>query len=229
MRVGGAPEGAVSWVYDMTILRALGFALGLALGSAGVSYAATISSAGTCKVGDVFEAGNPANTSLACFGAVAGNDSEYNNSGANVGLNNNDFGFAEMGMFGISDWMQIGRQEDATGASGIFLDGIGDDATSGIMDFNFGTSLAAAETVLIVLKGGPQFAAYLFDAGDMPTSLDWSTSALLNNQGKAQGLSHLSVYTSDEVTAVPLPAMLPAFLLALGGLGYAARRRKASA
>jgi len=190
---------------------------------AGHANAATINSLGTCSVGDV----SPA--AIDCFGAVNGNDKETNNNGMNVGLNNNDFGFYAIGMFGSSDWDEIGKQQDNS-AGGIFQNGIGNEAKTGTMNFNFGSLLDGEGSVMVVLKASTQFAAYLFDADAMPTQLEWATSALLNGGNQQPALSRMTLYVSSTpVERVPVPAMLPAFLLALGGFGYYARLRRAVA
>ena len=65
---------------------------------------------------------------------------------------------------------------------------------------------------------------YLFDDLTV-TSGDWSTFGLLNNGGRQPALSHMTVYTLSDATAVPTPA---AVLPALFGMGTAAIRKKKS-
>ena len=186
------------------VLAAVLFTSVLSMGSAN---AIMFTSNGSCTVTDVSA------TADECFGSVNPND----NDSATL-LNNNDFG-SETGLFGHTDWDQLAK-DDGTVTGGIGLSVNSLDAASGTWSVNAG-ALSTFARVVLILKAGPTFSAYLYEPGsNVGDSGSWATSAL---DGK--DLSHFSIYTSG-ISAVPVPAAVWLFGTALIGFIGFSRRTK---
>lgn len=95
-----------------------------------------------------------------------------------------------------------------------------------------------------VIKASTEFAVYDFDFNELSAGLPgfgystpysftgtWNTDDFVNKKGKAQNVSHFSVWARDPVPAatneVPEPGVV--FLVALGLLGVAAAQRRRAA
>jgi PEP-CTERM motif len=79
----------------------------------------------------------------------------------------------------------------------------------------------------ITLKASNQFSMYLFDGGVAGiSSIDYSTlGTAVNNQGKAQNLSHASLWGGSAVAApVPEPGTYALFFAGLAVVGWMSRR-----
>lgn len=150
----------------------------------------------SCQVTDVTN--NPgANFANACVDHSGNNMPNYQND------INSDFGLS-------LNWSYIADDALATAGS------------SGSWDF---TSYTMSNPFVIVLKAGPNFAAYLFNQASNGTGT-WDTSNLPTNGNNPIDISHLSLYTS--VGQVPVPAALWLFAPALLGLmGFRRRNNKA--
>ena len=187
------------------ILTAAVFTSVLSMGSAS---AALYTSSGDCLVGDFSAAADE------CFGAVKPNE---NDSAAL--LNNNDFG-SETGLFGSTDWVELAKQDDTGVSGGIGLSVNSLDADSGSWSVNPG-ALDIFARVVLILKAGPTFAAYLYEPGsNAGSSGSWATGALDDKD-----LSHFTIYTSG-ISPVPVPAAFWLFGTALIGFIGFSRRTK---
>lgn len=216
--MGGPHEGKCN---DMTFNRLSGAlaALLLCVGMAQPSLAATKKPAAVVDARLCLETslsfGN--DTTTPCRGIVDGNDSE----GAVDGL----FGY---------DWDFAAKDETPGGYEGDFDFGLfADGGTSGSWGV---TSWLGFETVLIVLKGGPTWSAFLIADTSLGGAQGGLFDTLSNRTGGGKpgpGLSHISLYTHGDPDLPPPPPPPPAVpvpaagLLLLGALGVlgALRRR----
>ncbi len=178
----------------------------------------------TCQFGTEtdFTASADVWTSKDCVGQLSGNDAIGNDSGSNVDLNN-PLNFGGMPLFGAANWSLDTKIESngTTSPSGILFASFESDLLSG--DWSV-SSWAGVGKAALVLKGGNGFAAYLLDT-TAGLSGEWSTQALtVGNNNNQPALSHVSLYTAP--TPIPLPAGGILLISALGGLGFAARRRR---
>ncbi|MEE9330380.1 MAG: VPLPA-CTERM sorting domain-containing protein [Parvularculaceae bacterium] len=139
-----------------------------------------------------------------------------------AGNDKNDVGPAttDAQPFGITDWTLLWSSDDGQEAGqpdfGLTGDFVGPDGTWNVASFLGYTQ------IMIILKAGNEYAAYLIDA----TSLSglWTTAGILtNNAGAPRDISHISVYFAGDPSAVPLPA---AFFLFLTGMSVFAGIRK---
>ncbi len=200
----------------------IGIAAGAALFACAVAAAAqatTLSSA-PCSTGSLTLGGANA---AACAGIFEGND-------ANQSLD---------GLFGVSGWSEIvkldmpDRRRGASNALSATANGVtltidGEGRSGGWAVDSFGVF----ETIMVVLKGGPTFSAYLVSR-EAGLSGFWNMLSLQRGNGRAgPDLSHFTLYgqgTATRVAGVPLPAALPLLGSGLAGLAFAARRRKTKA
>lgn len=154
---------------------------------------------GTCSSSDVTAngIGGPA-SAVYCINQT-GNDGDGVAFSANINsLFNSQHGTTLSGI-----WSQLDKKE-----------AIGSQST-GTWDF---ASLAASisDPFIIVLKATNNFAAYLFDVTTSGTGM-FDTIGVTND-GKRHDISHISLYTTDSISHVPLPAALWLFGPALMGL-----------
>jgi hypothetical protein len=119
-------------------------------------------------------------------------------------------------MFGMTGWMLSDESEDSSPGDPIsFLTAPENGANSG--DWVIDT-LAGLDDIVITLKAGNGFGAFLLDLTvSDPLSGLWTSS---------KGLSHASIYYKGTPSKVPEPSIIALFALGLLGLGFA-RRRKA--
>lgn len=200
----------------------------------GAAVTPTGSSAATCQFGTLaeFTATADVYTSTACEGQIVGNDAIGNDSGANVDLNNNaNF---PGGLFGSTNWsLDTKSNVSKSGNPSVFSFDAANpagrlsatlDSTDALSGSWAVTNWTGVEKAALILKGGNGFAAYLLDL-NAGLSGAWVTQALINNGGNQPALSHISLYTTP-LAPVPLPAAGILLIGALGGLGFAARRRR---
>ena len=126
-------------------------------------------------------------------------------------------------MFGEDNWILADKNGDESGGNqNIVFTGLSTANGTWAISAN---AFEIASQIVVTLKQSSSFAAFLIAAGE--TSGTWSTSG---PGGSSMGLSHGSVYylPGDTTTVIPLPAALPLFLGALGGLGFLGWRRRAT-
>jgi hypothetical protein len=127
--------------------------------------------------------------------------------------------------FSHNDWMLIYKVDADSGSDGgLTVTGGG---TSGGWELS---DYGGYGTVMLALKGGPNFSVYLLDGA---TSGDWNTFGITTGGGKpGPGLSNFTAWgrgtAPDPGTPIPLPAAGWMLLAGLGGL-VAIRRRKNAA
>lgn len=183
--------------------------LGASLMVGGAAGAATK----TLELTDVGCAISQLTTSTACEGAYVGNDSNTNLDG----------------IFASTGWTLLAKVDSPLTTSGsLTVTPAG--GTSGDWSWNAVGGWAPYTKVMAVLKGGPNFSAYLLDLSQ--TSGTWNTSGIATGSGEAgPALSHFSLYwaTKDNGggggTVVPLPAGLPLLLSGVGVMAFVARRK----
>jgi hypothetical protein len=188
------------------LIPAIALAGVLSMGSAS---AALFTSNDTCATTDVSAEADD------CFGSINPNS----NDSAEL-LNTNTFGTDintdPLGLFGYTDWVELAKDDGVvTGDIGLSVDSL--DATSGSWSVNSG-ALDLFARVVLVLKAGSTFVAYLYEPGsNAGSSGTWDTVALDNKD-----LSHFAIYASP----VPVPAAVWLFGTALIGFIGMSRRTK---
>lgn len=181
-----------------------------------------------CSVGDLSLGGGSANS---CFGQVTNPNNDVgsapnlftflNQSGDNL-----DFGY-------IGQWLSAGSEiQNGNGSNGLFTSSTssGSAAQSG----NWGLTLTPNQVIqalVISVKGGAGWSAYLFDPSNLASSFSgtWTTLGLRNNGGQQPNISHISAYYVLGQTPPPTPIPTPALLPGLIGMGLAAMRKKKQA
>ena len=170
--------------------------------SAGGAYAAT------CSIGGTSFTLNP-DGAVSNERCIAGND---DGAGGFFGSLDSLFGTP------ATDYTKAFKNEGANNGGG---DGSILFSTTPINDDKSGSwaisSLNGYSKVVVVLKAGSQFGAFLLSGN--PLSGTWEAS---------KELSHATIWRTDDTSAVPLPAAGWMLLAGIGGL-VAMRRRKASA
>lgn len=186
------------------------------------AQAAIYNNSGTCFPGDVTDGAS----SDQCFGTVI---PEPINDSANL-LKNNYFlpaGDADstgdpLGLFGFTDWVQIGKKEKnkaATGSIGLSFTTTNTDPLTGSWSVAAG-SFDPYARIAIILKQSNTFAAYLFNE---PVGISGTFD--MQAFGQQDGdISHLSVYSSGT-SVVPLPAAGWMLIAGLAGIVAAGRKR----
>lgn len=159
------------------------------------AFVSTMVSAAPCAVTDVTADGNNAN---ACADH-SGNDENYD----------------PLNMFlpgtGYENYI---NDDFSLSLNWSFIDSPEPGGTTGTWNLS---AYTISNPFVIVLKAGPNFAAYLFNIG--ATSVDWDTINLPTNGNNPINLSHISLYTSTGGPGeVPLPAAVWLFGSALMGL-----------
>ena len=180
----------------------------------GALFLATTATAATCVVNQV----SFTLDSAAGAQCMAGND-----------LGNYGIAAKDLNFFGLTNWIVGVSTDPAAGDGSIEAEGTGFDSSSGTWSISSYTGLGP---MMIVLKSGRQFGAFLLDDTVSLLSGTWSIEReWCNRKGVCarvgKNLSHASVYYSPVPSAVPVPA---AGLMLLAGLaGLAALRRKRAA
>ena len=180
----------------------------------GAMFLATSANAATCVVNSV----------SFTLDAAAGAQCMGGNDLGRHGIADNDLNF-----FGLTNWV-VGVSTDLSAGDGsIEANGTGFSSSSGTWSI---TSAPSMSPLMIVLKSGHQFGAFLLN--DMVSALSgtWNiTRERCNDRGCTtlpKILSHASVYYSPVPSAVPVPAAGLMLLAGLGGLA-ALRRKRAAA
>jgi len=156
---------------------------------------------GTCSNSDVTANGTGGPASAIYCTNQAGNDG----NGVAFSANINSLFNTEHGTSLSGNWSQLAKN-DAIGNLNI---------SSGAWDFS---SLAASisNPFVIVLKATNNFAAYLFDFTTDGTGT--FNTVGITDDSKQHDISHISIYTLDTISQVPVPAALWLFGSALMGL-----------
>lgn len=212
-----------------TLAAAAAFVVGVGTTGTMAATVYDLTSTGSCKPGDMTVAADD------CWGTVLIINGQDGNSQAgnenNVDVNDSTFRdkngtFLWTGLFDHQDWSFLTKVN--TGDNGGTTEGTDIGLT---LDPDTGGSpgnwtvdpgtLSIYERIVIVLKQGSTWAAYLYE-GDIPEGGSFSSAAF----DQSGGLSHFTIY-AGPMAPIPLPAAGFLMLGALGGLGVAARRRKA--
>jgi len=217
----------------MTIIKTLAVAGAFAMLATGGAFAKTISSVGsdgTCSIGDT----DPSAT--ACYGVVWTEDASGGLNDSEDLLNNASFpgsydsvggwlaGGASTGIFGHDDWDFLAKDDNPGGDVDNGLSYTIGETSSG-MDGTWSWDGPLYDEMVLVLKQGSTFAAYLFEDATDILSGEWMTTETAFGKN-AGGLSHMSIYgRMVEMSKVPAPAAGFLLIAGLGGLA-ALRRRK---
>lgn len=207
-----------------TALLATGVVTG---GMVSAANAAAFSTA-TCDITDITDL-NDAAAADACAGGFAGNDSE--GDAWSTQLNDND-------VFGDYNWTNLydidgdGDAYDLTDYKIDSADGANDlfriSYSEGKIEFNQDIDVQFA----LVLKAGNFWSAYSFDGVTADEIFEFDTKgvAVHKNNGGSPGLSHASIYFSDNsITSdpqeVPEPTVIGGLLMVGAGLAASRHRR----
>ena len=162
---------------------------------------------GTCSQGNVGYS----------LSSVAANDA--NNVFCSTGNDTNTI-TAGFSLFGMTGWILADKSDEVTGTQNITFSNA-PIALESPADWAITDPAGIASDVVITLKQGSSFAAFLVDS----TSGTWGTTG--PGQGARNDLSHGSIYYQPGSSApIPLPAGLPLLLSGLAAAGLLARRRK---
>ena len=187
----------------------------VALLASAPSHAALVPTTPACTNGGALTAMQP--DAVACLGAFSGNDA---NQQADV-LTAITNGFNPIVGDGL--W-SLTEKVDAGGTGSVIQNVPG--ATSG----NIAFTTAFTDYFALILKASNQFSIYLFDGNVAPiSSVDFTTiGASVNGKGKAQELSHATLYSVKIDDENPSEVPIPAGILLLGSgialVGFMRRR-----
>lgn len=215
----------VNGAMAMLAIKDIRFVLAAVLGlNVLIPSAAMSATVGNCHITDV-------TTSTACLFFTGNNENQ--SSLFNPGP-----------MFGVTNWVEVSHQLDATSANNFGpLSATGGGSTSGSWSVaNFG----GYSNALLVVKGADGFVSYLLNT--LFTSGTWSTLGIFNggqcasppvltNGCNHPGVSHLALYEGGTFTpphgppvVTPIPGAFWLFgTVVAGGVGFNRWRRKRKA
>ncbi|MBD2362492.1 PEP-CTERM sorting domain-containing protein [Anabaena minutissima FACHB-250] len=158
----------------------------------------------------------------ACDGATAGNDTGSGNLETRLdnGL------FSDLVGSGV-DWTELGKSDNL---SNLFIEAA-NGSTTGSWSLKQALS---SNTFVVSLKASNSYSAYLFKDYDFSQGLTGIFNTIgvsVNGQGRAQALSHASLFVSDitfgdpDPQSVPEPATLLGLGLAASGMLISRRRQ----
>lgn len=171
--------------------------------------------------------GSPAN---ACFGQVADPANDVGNFPTLLDFLNSsedklDFGY-------VGEWLPAGDEiQNGSGIAANFLAGVFSSAATTGKSGDWLLSLNQPnliEALVISVKGGDGWSAYLFDPANLASSFSggWTTAGLQNNGGNQPDISHISAYyvarAGEEPETIPTPALIPGAI----AMGAALLRKK---
>ncbi|TVQ56357.1 MAG: VPLPA-CTERM sorting domain-containing protein [Rhodobacteraceae bacterium] len=146
-------------------------------------------------------------------------------------------GFGGTGAFGKTNWKEIGKIDGGESSAFFTITGLGE--TSGTWELTFPWTWHPDAHYVFVLKGGAQppnnqnavaNVGYLVLNSIGNRSGTWSTADLLNPGGNVPGLSNITLFGTEDLKPIPLPAAAWLLLSGMAGLGVmGARKRKAQA
>jgi hypothetical protein len=156
-----------------------------------------------------------------CEGAFSGNDTTALEAKLDGGL------FSDIVGAGV-DWTLLGKSDEA---NNFLLAANG--STTGAWSLKQPLS---SNTFVVSFKASTSYSAYLFKDYDFSKGLTGIFNTIgvsVNGQGKAQGLSHASLYVSNKpktppITYVPEPTTLVGLGLVATGMVFTRRRRVAN-
>ena len=190
----------------------------------GINFSAVLQA---CSTSNSSLEGGAAN---ACFGQVLGNDvgtSPTLLQRLNTSSNPLSFGY-------VGNWVAAGNEiQNGSGSmsfsAGSFTSATGANTNkSGTWSLSLNNALIQA--LVISVKGGNGWSAYLFDPVNLANSFSgsWTTLGLFNNSGNQPDISHISAYyvVGEQTTTPPQPIPTPALIPGAIGASLALLRKK---